>query len=154
MVVAAFLVLDKANRVRFFEETFLVANVSPEVVFGMPFLTLSGADVDFLGRELRWRNYTIEEAFPTTRRVDLVWKKEFVAAALDLGHKTFLVHITSFNFTPLDGRPQISGLIVEEAPTKIPTKYSNFVDVFFPNLASELPKHTEMNDYAIKLVNG
>ena len=32
MVVAAFLVVDKANRVRFFEETFLVANVSPEVV--------------------------------------------------------------------------------------------------------------------------
>ena len=53
MVVAAFSVEDKANRVRFFEETFLVANVSPEVVLGMPFLTLSGADVDFLDRELR-----------------------------------------------------------------------------------------------------
>ena len=53
MVVAAFSVEDKANRVRFFEETFLVANVSPEVVLGMPFLTLSGADVDFSGRELR-----------------------------------------------------------------------------------------------------
>ena len=53
MVVAAFSVENKANRVRFFEETFLVANVSPEVVLGMPFLTLSGADVDFSGRELR-----------------------------------------------------------------------------------------------------
>ena len=53
MVVAAFSVENKANRVRFFEETFLVANVSPEVVFGMLFLTLSGADIDFSGRELR-----------------------------------------------------------------------------------------------------
>ena len=53
MVVAAFSVKDKANRVKFFEKTFLVANVSPEVVLGMPFLTLSGADVDFLRRELR-----------------------------------------------------------------------------------------------------
>ena len=53
MVVAAFSVEDKANQLRFFEETFLVANVSPEVVLGMLFLTLSGADVDFLGRELR-----------------------------------------------------------------------------------------------------
>ena len=52
IVVAAFLVEDKANQVRFFEETFLVTNVSLEVVFGMPSLTLSGADVDFLGREL------------------------------------------------------------------------------------------------------
>ena len=61
MVVAAFSVVDKANRVKFFEETFLVANVSPEVVFGMPFFTLSGADVDFSGRELRWRTYTTQE---------------------------------------------------------------------------------------------
>ena len=53
MVVAAILVVDKANQVRFFEETFMVANVSPEVVFGMLFLTLSGADIDFSGRELR-----------------------------------------------------------------------------------------------------
>ena len=53
MVVAAFSVEDKANRVRFFEETFLVANVSPKVVLGMPFLTLSGADVGFSSWELR-----------------------------------------------------------------------------------------------------
>ena len=52
MVVAAFLVTDQADRVRFFEETFLAANVSPDVVLGMPFLTLSGADVDFPKREL------------------------------------------------------------------------------------------------------
>ena len=48
IVVIAFLVTDKANRVRFFEKTFLVANVSPEVVFEMLFLTLTDADIDFL----------------------------------------------------------------------------------------------------------
>ena len=52
MVVAAFSVTDQADRVRFFEETFLVANVSPDVVLGMPFLSLSGADVDFPKKEL------------------------------------------------------------------------------------------------------
>ena len=52
MVVVAFSVTNQADRVRFFEETFLVANVSPDVVFGMPFLTLSGADIDFPKREL------------------------------------------------------------------------------------------------------
>ena len=52
MVVAAFSVVDKANRVRFFEETFLVANISTEIVLGMPFLTLSNANVDFSGRDL------------------------------------------------------------------------------------------------------
>ena len=51
MVVAAFSVIDQADRVRFFEKTFLVTNVSPDVVLGMPFLTLSGADVDFPKRK-------------------------------------------------------------------------------------------------------
>ena len=39
IVVAAFSVVDKTNRVRFFEKTFLVANVSPEVIlrcFSLP----------------------------------------------------------------------------------------------------------------------
>ena len=101
MVVVAFSVEDKANRVRFFEETFLVANVSPKVVLGMPFLTLSGADVDFSGRELRWRTYTTEEVLPTTRRVELVGKKEFAAAALDPEHETYIVHVASLSSIPL-----------------------------------------------------
>ena len=164
IVVAAFSVVDKANRVRFFEETFLVANVSPEVVLGMPFLTLSNADVDFSGRDLRWRTYSTEEALPTTRRVELVGKKEFAAAALDPEHETYVVHVGSVrsdaspSSSPLDvhpsRRPQISGLIAEEAPTKVPAEYSDFADVFSLDLASELPKHTGINDHAIELVDG
>ena len=53
IVVVAFSLKDTANQVRFFEETLSMANISPKVVFGMPFLTLSGADVNFLGFELR-----------------------------------------------------------------------------------------------------
>ena len=161
MVVASFSVVDKANRVRFFEETFLVANVSPEVVLGMPFLILSGADVNFSGRELWWRTYTTKEAFPTTRRVELVGKKEFAAAALDPEYKTYVVHVASLSSTPLPSRnvhpsrrPQISGLIAEEAPTKVPAEYLDFADVFSSDLASELPEHTGINDYAIELVKG
>ena len=51
-------------------------------------------------------------------------------------------------------RPQISGLIAEEAPTKVPAEYSNFADVFSLDLVSELPEHTRINNHAIKLVNG
>ena len=53
LVVAAFSVINKANRVRFFKETFLMANVSLEVVFGMLFITLSSANIDCLGQKLR-----------------------------------------------------------------------------------------------------
>ena len=52
MMVAAFLVTDQANKEKFFEEIFLVANVSSDVVLGMPFFTLSGADIDFPKRKL------------------------------------------------------------------------------------------------------
>ena len=52
MVVAAFSLTDKANQVKFFKETFLVASVGLEVVFGMLFLILSSSNVDFLGRKL------------------------------------------------------------------------------------------------------
>ena len=166
IVVVAFSVTDKTNRVKFFEETFLVANVSPEVVLGMLFLTLSGANVDFLGWELRWRTYTTVKAFPTTKCVELVGKKEFVAATLHPENETFIVYVASlssdvsFSSSPLEfdvypfRRPQVSGLIAEKAPTKVPAEYLDFADVFSPDLAIELPKHTRINNHAIKLVDG
>ena len=40
MVVVVFSVTDQADKVRFFEEIFLVANVSPDVVLGILFLSL------------------------------------------------------------------------------------------------------------------
>ena len=52
MIVIAFSVTNQVNWVKFFKETFLVANVSPEVVFGMLFFTLSDTDIDFLDWEL------------------------------------------------------------------------------------------------------
>ena len=52
MVVAAFLIIDHANKVRFFEKIFLVANVSSDVVLKMPFFTLSSIDINFPKREL------------------------------------------------------------------------------------------------------
>ena len=52
MMIVAFSVTDQADKIRFFEETFLVANVNPDVILGMPFLTLSSVDIDFPKKEL------------------------------------------------------------------------------------------------------
>ena len=159
MVVAAFSVTDQADRVRFFEETFLVANFSPDMVLGMPFLTLSGADIDFPKKELRWRSYTIEEALPITKQVELVGKIEFATAALDPGHEIFVVHIASLESPNQESdvhpscRAQIAALVANKAPTSISSKYSDFADVFFSELLSELPEHTKINDHAIELVD-
>ena len=52
IVLANFQVKDKLNRAWFFQKTFLVANTTLEVIFGMPFLTLSNADIQFVEKEL------------------------------------------------------------------------------------------------------
>lgn len=52
IAVTAFSLTDKVNKIRFLKKTFLVANVSQEVVFKMLFLTLNDANNDFLGRKL------------------------------------------------------------------------------------------------------
>ena len=52
MVLASFQVEDKLGRARFFQELFLLADISTQVVLGMPFLTFSNADVSFLEQKL------------------------------------------------------------------------------------------------------
>ena len=45
MVLASFQMEDKLGKARFFQGTFLSANISAKIVLGMPFLTLSNANV-------------------------------------------------------------------------------------------------------------
>ena len=165
IIVAAFSVMDKTNRVRFLEKTFLVANISLKIVLEMPFPTLSGVDIDLLDRKLQWRTYTTKEAFPTTKFIELVDKKKFAAILLDLESENFVVHVASLgsdalpSFSPLElnvhpsCRPQVSGLIAKEAPIKIFAKYLDFVHVFFLDLAFKLLEHIKINNHAIKQVN-
>lgn len=52
MVLASFQVEDKLGRARFFQETFLLADISVEMVLEMPFLTLSNVNIHFPKKEL------------------------------------------------------------------------------------------------------
>ena len=52
MVLANFQVEDTLGRTRFFQETFLLTDISTEVVLNMPFLTFSNADVQYVENEL------------------------------------------------------------------------------------------------------
>ena len=45
MVLASFQMEDKLGRARFFQETFLLADLSVKVVLKMSFLTLSNANI-------------------------------------------------------------------------------------------------------------
>ena len=97
MVLTNFQVEDKLGRARFFQETFLLADISTKVVLGMPFLALSNADVQFIEKELTWRAYTTAKALLTTKRVELIDKKEFAKVALDENFETFVVYVASLD---------------------------------------------------------
>ena len=45
IVIAAFQILNKLRRFWFFQKTFLLTDISVKVVFGIPFLTFSNADI-------------------------------------------------------------------------------------------------------------
>ena len=156
MVIAGFLVQDSLTKVWFFEETFLLANTSMEVVLEMPFLILSDIDIQFAEKKFTWRSYTTAEALPTTRRVELIDKKEFVAAAMDKDSETFVVHVASIieiMLIHLAREAQIAALQADKAPTEIPADYSDYINVFSPNLAMELPENTSINEHAIELID-
>ena len=152
MVLANFQVEDKLGRTRFFQETFLLADISAEVVLGMPFLTFSNADVQFVEKELTWRFYTTAKALPTTKWIELINKKEFAKATLDEKFETFVIHVTSLNLTSEihpNRKTQIASLLTEEV--KILDEYSDFTDVFSEEKALVLPERTELNEYTINL---
>ncbi len=126
MVLANFQVEDKLGRARFFQETFLVANTRVEVVLGMSFLTLSNANVVFKDRKLTWRSYTPAEALPTTKRVQMIGRKELAAAALDLDEDAFVFYVASLSLgAKMSVHPareaKIASLVAEEVT--IPAKY-------------------------------
>ena len=91
-------------------------------------------------------------------------KDKFAAETLDPEHKIFIVHVALFSAMFLTSislnivypsyRPQIVSLIAKEALTKVPNEYINFTNIFSLDLASKLFKHTGINDYTIKLVDG
>ena len=149
-------VKDKLGRIQFFQETFLLANIGLEVVLRMPFLTLSKADVRFAELELVWRTYTATEALPTTRRVEIIDKWEFAAAALNADDETFMVHIATLaepTTMPIHPSRQAQVATLTSEETGIPAEYSDFSNVFSSDSAAELPEHTGINDHPIDLLD-
>ena len=155
MVLANSQVENTFGKARFFQETFLIADISAEIVLGILFLTLSNADVQFVEKELTWRSYSAAEALSTIKWVELINKKEFAKTALNKNSETFVIHVASLNLTPglhPDRVAQITSLLVEEV--KILDKYSDFANIFSEEIALILLERTELNEHMINLEDG
>ena len=146
---------DKLGRARFFQETFLLANISVEVVLDMLFLTFSNANVQFIEKKLIWRFYTIAEVLLTTKQVKFINNKEFAKAVLDENSETFVVYVASLNIAPRiypDKAAQIVLLLTKKV--MILNKYLDFIDMFLEKKALVLSKCIEFNEHAINLKDG
>ena len=155
MVIADFQVEDKANRPRFFQKTFLVANTKFEVILEMPFLKISNANVLFSERILMWKFYITNEALPTTKRVQIVDPKKFIIAVLNVNSKTFVIYMAIWKQEkmPMHSKKQaqVRVLLFNKAFIKVPAEYSNYSNVFSAENIVKLPKNIKMNKHAIKL---
>ena len=105
MTIAGFLIQDVLGKIQFLEETFLLADNGIDVVFGMPFLSLSNADIQFDMGNFTWRIYSTTEALPTTGQVQLIDKHVYAKAALDKNSETFVIHIAALEALELAIHP-------------------------------------------------
>lgn len=95
IIIARFLLKNSEKKVWFFEETFLLANISIEVILRMLFLTLSNANVLFGVEKLTSRYNTSVEALLIAKQIKLINKHKFIKTALDKNFEIFIVYIAA-----------------------------------------------------------
>ena len=126
------------------------------MVLGMSFLIFSKADIRFTEQKLVWRTYTVAEDLQTIKRVEIIDKKNFAAAALNANNETFMVHVAALvepTTIPIHLSYQAQVATLTSKETGIPAKYSDFSDVFSSDSAAELPEYTGINDHPINLLD-
>lgn len=127
----------------------------------MPLLSLGNTEIDFDTKDFIQRLYTIIETLPSTSRVELINKKEFAKVVLDENSKTVVVHVMALMAIESIGMKvrlsqalQLATLQWDNTLTKISAKYTNYTDIFSPDLVIDLPKNTGINEYIIELLDG
>ena len=105
MVQTSFQVEDKLGRSRYFQKTFLLTDISVEVVSEIPFFTLSNVNIQFAKKKLTWRSYITAKTLPTTKQVEIIDKRKFAKTALDKNVEVFVVYMTSLSLNSMSIYP-------------------------------------------------
>lgn len=82
----------------------------------------------------------------------------FIRVVFDLEYKIFKVYIAvlSINWGDkmhLSKISLIAHLKIDKASIKVPSKYTNIINIFLSKLAIEFLMYTKINNYTIKLIN-
>ena len=128
----------------------------------MPFLKISNVDILFGEETLTWKTYTTNEALSTTKRVQIINKKDFVITALDINSETFMVHVAirEREKMPVHSKKQaqieaqVGALLFNKALTEALVEYSNYSNVFSAEHAAKFSENTRINKHVIKLEEG
>ena len=96
------------------------------------------------------------EVLSTTKKVEIIDKRKFAAAALNADNKTFVVHIAALAETTTmsiysSRQTQIASLMSKK--NAIPIEYSDFSNVLSSDSAVELTEHIGINDHPINLLD-
>ena len=96
------------------------------------------------------------ETLPTTRKVEIINKREFATAALNEDNETFVIYVAALAeliTIPIYPSCQAQVAALTRKKTRIPAKYSDFSNVFSSHSAIELLEHTGINDHPINLLD-
>lgn len=101
IVIAGFLTIDKWGKILYFEEIFMLANTSINIVLGIPFFALKNAGIKFDTESFTYKTYNAAEALLIVRRVKFINKHKFARATLNENSETLVVHIAAGKFLEL-----------------------------------------------------
>lgn len=88
-VIFTFFILNKDNKIRFFKESFLSANIRLNIVF----------EIFFLITKLVIEILFLKTLCLTSKKVKLIEIKEFVAIILNSDYETLVIYIAAFNIS-------------------------------------------------------
>lgn len=116
----------------------------------MPFLTLFDVYIRFAEKELVWRSYTDAKALSTTKRAELIDRRELAAAVLDKNEENFVLHMATLLGSDVGPEMTIyssqtapvASFFTNKAPVAAPIEYSDYVDVFSSESTAELSNIT------------
>ncbi len=147
---------DEQGRVRYFQDTFLAADIDTRMILGMPWLTMANPNIDWVKRSFQWRTYTAAVALMTTCRVNIIEPEDFAELAINKDADCFAIHasqVVSANEPSVhqDRQDHIARANVART-VDLPPEYVEYSDVFSDSGAAELPSHGPA-DHAIDLID-
>lgn len=100
----------------------------------MPFSILSNMKINFANQKLNCSLFLITQTLPTTKQVELIESKKFIAVVLNPNNERSMIYVVVFNYNPdiyRSCKAWLASLLADDVFIAISFKYVNFVDILF-----------------------